>query len=247
MTFELDAEAGAHRAAAEAAAREVVAPAAPDVDRSADVPEALREALRAVLPAGTASDWVVAVEALAAASPTLALVAAGEALGTPAVAASAQWTGLRGADVDGLRTALAADVRWHLAVTATLVGAARAAVEAAVSALKTARAAGQASPAGQPLVVDAATAVDASRLLLWDAAGQATESTAAGVARGLARGHALDSLASALAAAEQACGAEAFRPGTALERLRRDAATAALVLGDRVLAADAVAAGTFQG
>lgn len=250
MTFELDTDSAARRDAAEAMAREAVAPVAGDADRTADVPAALRAAIRAVVPAppaGAGSDWVVALEALAAASPTLALVAAGEALGATAVTTSAQWTGLRGADVDGLRAALAADGSWHLAVTATLVGAGRAAVEAGVVALKAAHAAGDSHPAGQPRVADAATAIDASRLLLWDAARHTLDSEAGRVARGLARLHALDALVGAFAAAEQACGAEAFRPGMPLERLRRDAATTAQVLGDEARATDAVAAGPFPG
>jgi len=247
MTFELDTDATARRAAADTVAREVVTPAASAADATAAVPAAVRDAVRAIVPAAPAAaslDWVVALEALAVVSPTVALVAAGEALGARSVSTTAQWTGLRGADVDGLRGVLADDPSWHLAVTATLVGAGRAAVEAAVAALKAARAAGG-TAAGQPLTADAATAVDASRLLLWDAAHQPLTAEAAPVTRGLARLHALDALTTALTAAEQACGAEAFRPGTPLERLRRDAQTVAQVLGDRVAAGDAVAAGTF--
>jgi len=247
MTFELDADATARRSAAETVAREVVTPAAPAADAAAAVPAAVRGAIRAIVPTSPSAasvDWVVALEALAVVSPTVALVAAGEALGAPSVTTTAQWTGLRGADVDGLRGALADDPSWHLAVTATIVGAGRAAVEAAVAALKASRAAGG-TAAGQPLTADAATAVDASRLLLWDAARQPLTAEASRVTRGLARLHALDALTTALTAAEQACGAEAFRPGTPLERLRRDAQTVAQVLGDRAAAGDAVAAGTF--
>lgn len=249
MMFELDADGAARRAAAETLARDVVAAAAAAVDDTGVLPEALLHAVRDVVPprpARHAIDWVVALEALASASPTVALVAAGEALGVTAVPATAQWTGLRGADVDGLHAALAADPAWQLAVTASAVGAGRAAVVAAVAALKAARSAGPLGDAGQPLVADAATAIDASRLLLWDAAGAALESEAGAVARGLGRLHALESLATAFRAAERACGAEAFRPGAALERLRRDTSTLAMVLGDRA-AATAAVAGAFPG
>ncbi len=139
MTFELDTDATARRSAADTVAREVVTPAAPAADAAAAVPAAVRGAIRAIVPPSPAAaslDWVVALEALAVVSPTVAIVAAGEALGAPSVTTTAQWTGLRGADVDGLRGALADDASWHLAVTATLVGAGRAAVEAAVAALK---------------------------------------------------------------------------------------------------------------
>ncbi len=248
MTFELETDAAARRDAADAVARDVVAPAAAGADHAAEVPASLRAAIRAIVPTAPAAasvDWVVALEALAVVSPTLALVAAGEALGAPAITTTAQWSGLRGADVDGLRAALGADPSWQLAVTATVVGAGRAAVEAGVAALKVSRAAGVTGHTGQPLVADAATAVDASRLLLWDAASQPIDAEATRIARGLARLHALDALATALTAAEQACGSEAFRPGTPLERLRRDGSTVAQVLGDRVREAEAVAAGTF--
>lgn len=247
MTFELDTDAAARQAAADAAARAVASPAAA-ADAAADVPLDVRTAIRAIVPAapaGASVDWVVALEALAAVSPALALVAAGDTLGGTAVTARAQWPGLRGVDVDGLRAAFAADPSWHLAVTATLVGAGRGAVEAAVAALKASRAAGAGGPAGQPLVADAATAVDASRLLLWEAASQGVTGESTAVARGLARLHALDALTTALAAAEAACGVEAFRPGLPLERLRRDATTVAQVLGERAAAAAAVATGTL--
>jgi Acyl-CoA dehydrogenase, C-terminal domain len=247
MTFELDTDAAARQAAADAAARAAAAPAAA-ADAAADVPLDVRTAIREIVPAapaGASVDWVVALETLAAVSPALALVAAGEALGGAAVTTRAQWPGLRGVDVDGLRAAFAADPSWHLAVTATLVGAGRGAVEAAVAALKPSRAAGAAVQAGQPRVADAATAVDASRLLLWDAARQGVAGETTGVARGLARLHALDALTTALSAAEAACGAESFRPGMPLERLRRDATTVAQVLGERTAAAEAVAAGTL--
>lgn len=247
MTFELDTDAAARQAAADAAARAVAASAAA-ADAAADVPLEVRTAIRTIVPAapaGASVDWVVALEALAAVSPALALVAAGDTLGGTAVTARAQWPGLRGVDVDGLRAAFAADPSWHLAVTATLVGAGRGAVEAAVAALKASRAAGAGGPAGQPLVADAATAVDASRLLLWEAASQGVAGESTAVARGLARLHALDALTTALAAAEAACGVEAFRPGLPLERLRRDATTVAQVLGERAAAAAAVATGTL--
>lgn len=247
MTFELDSDVAARRSAADEVARAAAAPAAA-ADAAADVPLAVRTAIRAIVPAapaGASVDWVVALEALAAVSPALAIVAAGEALGGSAVTTAVQWPGLRGVDVDGLRAAFAADASWHLAVTATLVGAGRGAVEAAVAALKASRAAGATAQAGQPAVADAATAIDASRLLLWDAASQGVGGSTAGVARGLARLHALDALTTALAAAELACGPDAFRPGTPLERLRRDAATVAQVLGDRAAAGEAVAAGTL--
>lgn len=248
MNFDLDSAASARREQALTVARDVVVPAAAAIDGTGVVPAAVRDALRAVVPASpaaNATEWVIAIEALATVSPAMALVAAGEGLAAPSVSATAQWTGLHGVDVDGLAVALAGQGSWQLAVSATLVGAARAAVEAGVGALKTAKDAGTVDEAGQPLVADAATAVDASRLLLWDAARHAAASDAAALAGGLARTHALESVTLAWQAAERACGAEAFRPGTALERIRRDALTVTQVLGDTSGALAAVAAGTL--
>jgi hypothetical protein len=245
MTFELDDVATACRAAAEACGRDVVGPAAAAIDTAADVPGAVVAAARAVLPAEPATAgvaWTVAIEALATASATVALAAAAQALGHP-WRAPAQWAGLRGADVDGLRAALAADPMWQLAVTATLIGGARAALEASIAALKSGRAAGTPNDAAPPDVADAATAIDASRLLLQAAAGQTGSGGA--TARALARLHTLDAVTLAFAAAATAAGAEAFRPGAALERARRDAQTAAQVLGEDAAARAIAAAGTL--
>lgn len=248
MTFDLDSAAAARRDAALTLARDVIAPAAAAIDAAAAVPPAVREAMRAVLPASPAdqrTDWALALEALATASPALALVAAADALGVAATTTTAQWSGLRGVDVDGLRRALDGNATWQVAVSATLVGVARAAVEAGVSSLKASRAAGASNDAGQPLVADAATALDASRLLVWEAAQLAPDSAAAALARGMARFHVLDSVTLAWQAAERACGPEAFRPASTLDRLRRDAVTLAQVLGDREQSLAAVAAGTL--
>jgi len=106
MTFELDDVATACRAAAEACGRDVVAPAASAIDTAADVPDAVVTAARAALPAEpptAGGAWTAAIESLAAASATVALAAAAETLGRP-WRSRAQWAGLRGLDVDGLRS-----------------------------------------------------------------------------------------------------------------------------------------------
>lgn len=245
MNFDLDPGTAARRLAAEACARDVLGPLAATIDATADIPAAALAAAGAALPPpadGVA--WVVVVEALATASGTAALAAAAAALSASA-RASAQWAGLRGLDVDALRSRPATDRPWSLAVSAAIVGGARVAVEASVSALKAARAAGTPNDAAQASVSDAATAVDAARLLLWHAAGQSDE---AGVtARALARLHALESAPLAFSAAELAAGPDLFRPGSPLERVRRDAVTTAQVLGDPLGTRHAAAAGTLPG
>ena len=245
MNCDLDSAAAALRDRARACALDVVTPHASHIDGTGMVPDAVREAARQTLPATAMADlvaWAAVVEELAAASAAVALAAAGAALGAGAAAPAGQWPGLRGADIDGARAALAGDPRWSTAVTAALVGLGRAAVEQSRTALRAARAAGTPNDAAQTPLADAATMVDAARLLLWDAAraGRASESAAA--AQGMARLQALDALAQAMSAAEQATGAEASRPGAPLERLSRDAATLARVCGEAAPAQRAVAA-----
>lgn len=244
MRCDLDAAESATRDRAMAVARDLVAPAAPAVDATATVPVALRDALKAAIggrPGASAyAAWAITIEQFAIASPTLALMSAADALGGTANA-PAQWAGLRGLDVDQLAESLADDAAWQLAVTATLVGAAGAAVQAALDAMRSAKAAGRPND-GAPLVADAATAVSASRLLLWDATGEGGDTAPA---RALARLHVLDTAALAWTAAERACGPHAFRPGSVLERLRRDTVTVAHVLGAPGESAAAVAKATL--
>lgn len=247
MTFHLHPAAAAVRDRARACAADVVAPVAGDIDRTCRIPDAVRTAARAVVPVDADGDlvaWVVAVEELAVGSAATAVTAAGAALGGGETSGEApQWPGLRGADADALRTALSGNAGWELAITAVLIGLGRAAVEHARGALVAARAAGTANDVAQPSFADAATIVDAARLLLWDAARpDDARGAAVAAARGMARLQALDAAALAVAAAERATDAEASRPGAALERIGRDASTVARVLGDAVPAHRAVAA-----
>ncbi|MGE0815437.1 MAG: hypothetical protein AB7O28_02875 [Vicinamibacterales bacterium] len=239
MTFDLDDSTAARRADAERIARDVVAPAADALDTSLALRDETRGAIAAVLPSpgDPAIGWVVALEAVAAASAGLALVAAADRLGVRTAVGASEWSGCRGVDLDAMRAALAASRPWQLAVTATLVGAGRAAVDAAVLALRTRREAGAPDLAAQPAVADAATAIDASRLLLWEAA-----TTGAAAAGHLARLHVLDALKTALSAVEESAGSDAFRSGTPLDRLRRDVLTVATVFGEAAAAREALAA-----
>lgn len=240
MNFELDTAADARRNRAGQTAR-TLATVSASFDAGAPLDDDTRRALRAVLPAQPEDarvDWVAAIEEVAAVSPALALVAAADVLGLPALAAS-RWHGCRGVDLDALGRVGTTGV-WHLAVSATLVGGARAAVEAAVGALRQAKAAGHQTPAAHPAVADAATAVDASRLLLWDAAHQAAGAREA-AARYQARLHALGSVELAIRALAPAVGPDAFRIGTPLDRVRRDLDSLALVLGEASVAREAVA------
>ena len=250
MTFDLHSAAATWRDRARACAIDMVAPEAARVDLTGMVPDAVRQAARLAVPAEALGDLVALaaiVEELAAASAAVALDAGGAALGIAGSDGSAgpalQWPGLRGADVDGLRAALAGDLRWDTTVTAALIGLGRAALELARTALREARDGGAPNAAAQTTLADAATLVDAARLLAWDAARSGRAGEVGAAARAMARLQALDAVSLAVAAAEHATGAEASRPGTPLERLRRDAATLARVCGDALPAQLAVAAG----
>jgi hypothetical protein len=247
MTFDLDEQTQARQAAARRVAADVVAPVAAAFDRTLALPSDAVGAVRAVLaPAADPVGWVVGIEAVAAASVSVTLAAAGEALGRPALIADAQWSGCRGVDLDGLASSLSDSVSWHLAVSAVLVGAAAAAIRRTIEAMR-AEAAPDGPAVAVPELSDAAAAVDAARLLLWDAARQAGSGAGPALPRHLARVQALDALTLAYAAAERGAGADAFRPGAVLERLRRDATTVALVAGHLVAEREAVAAGTLPG
>lgn len=249
MTFDLDAAAAARRESATRLAQDVAAPAAPAIDRDCQVPTTAMTALREALPERPADaplEWVIGVEALARASVTLALAAAAAALGRPSLIGTAQWAGCRGVDLDGAEAALTATPAWTIAVSAALVGAAASAVDHAVTAMKAA-ARRDGPTVAVPAISDAAAAVDAARLLLWDAAHRPPDSTAASVASGMARLQALDALTQAIAASEQIVDPAVLRPGAAMERLRRDAVTLAHVAGRGADARAAVAAGTLPG
>jgi hypothetical protein len=246
VTFDLDESTQARQVAAQRVAADVVAPAAPAFDRDMVLPADVLGAVRAVLaPAADPVGLVVGIEAVAAVSVSIALVAAGETLGRSAQVSEAQWSGCRGVDLDGLTSSLTGHASWHLVVSAAIVGAAATALRAAVDALRTQAPDGP--TAAVPELADAAAAVDAARLLLWDAARQARVDGAPALPRHLARVQALDALAPAFAAAARAAGAGVFRPGTPLERLHRDATTAALVAGHLAAEREAVAAGTLPG
>ena len=246
MTFDLHSAAATWRDRARACATDVVAAQAAHIDLTGEVPDAVRQAAHLAVPADATADAVAlaaVVEELAVASPAVALDAVGAALGRAGSAGPAlQWAGLRGADVDGLRAALADDSRWETTVTAALIGLGRAALELARTALREARDGGAPNAAAQTTLADAATLVDAARLLAWDAARSGRAGEAGAAARAMARLQALDAVSLAMAATEHATGAEASRPGTPLERLRRDAATLARVCGDALPAQLAVAA-----
>lgn len=233
LTFDLSPR----QLAAQVRARDVaaiVAAAADQIDRTAEIPAEVRAAI-ASLALWDGDDPVASmlvIEELAVASPA---AAAAGSLATDA--AGADLAGLRGAP----RVAAPGD-RHYLAIGAVCVGIGRAALSEAIQA---ARARGD-RPAGEPadpphwVLADAATEVDAARLLLLAAAtGDGLPAPAAMVHAATAAGRAVD-------AALRVVGPDAYRPGSVLERSTRDARAAWLILGTedgaRRTAADALLA-----
>lgn len=248
MTFDLAPAVAERRDAAARVARQIAGPGALALDRDLTIAADAVSTLCAALPAAPETaplDWVVTLEVVAHESVTLALAAATAILGRPSMTSTAQWPGCRGLDLDGAVQALGGHAAWAQAVSAVLVGAGAAAVDEAVAVMKAAASKDQPTVA-VPEIADAAAAVDAARLLLWDAVAQ-HGSSAAATAGAMARMQALDAVRLALTAAEDIVPAEGRRPGQPLERLRRDASTLAQVAGEGRTARTAVASGTLQG
>lgn len=251
MTFDLDPETTAAQARVRAIAAEVVAPAAAGADAAGRLsPTVLQRAGQSMPPVPDAPSWVVCLEELATASGAVAVQIAGDALSqaaaVPPAKATTPWAGLRGADVDRFRQGLGESAVWHLSVSAVLVGLGRAAIEATLASLREARAGGAKPEQEQWPVADAATALDAARLLLWRAAtGLDGTPRYLQVALAMARLQALDGAQAAVAAARRALDVEASRPGTLVDRIARDVATAALVFGKADAHERAAAAGVL--
>jgi alkylation response protein AidB-like acyl-CoA dehydrogenase len=232
MTFDLSTE----QAAAQARARELAAAlsaSAAGIDATATIPAEVQGAV------GTLDCWagddavatLVMIEELAVASPSAAAAGSLGVDGPPADLA-----GLR-----GVPRVTDPDSRHYLAMGAVCLGIGRAALGEAT---RVARARGD-RPAGEPadpphwVLADAATEVDAARLLLLSAAAGHGQPAAAMVHAGAAAGRAVE-------AALRIVGPEAQRPGSLLERCARDARAAWLILGTedeaRRVAADALLA-----
>ena len=207
---------------------------AANIDATARIPA---DALNAIASLGLwdgpdAVATMLMIEELAVASPSAAVV------GSLAIeGAAADLAGLR-----GVPRVAAPETRHFLVMGAVCLGIGRAALSEAIRA---ARARGD-RPAGEPadpphwVLADAATEVDAARLLLLAAAaGHGMPAAAAMVQAAAAAGRAVD-------AALRTVGHEGYRAGSVLERGARDARAAWLILGTedgaRRAAADALLA-----
>jgi len=180
------------------------------------------------LVGGDPLSTVLAIEELAAACPAVALNAAGvHGSGTPL-----RLAGLRGI------TSLDHSPRTQLALAAVGLGIGKAAIATALAELKQSTAvAGAEVEKPHWVVSDAATEVEAARLLTYKAAHTNADADIA-----LARLMATGASHRAIEAALRVTGASGLQEGAALERLARDARAASLIMGteedQRAVAAD---------
>jgi hypothetical protein len=223
MTFDLSPDQETARARARGFAARV-APQASGIDLRASVPDDIARDAVAVI-ADSARDplaMVLTIEEVAAASGAVAMVAAS---GNVPPGDLLSLSGLRGA------TALDDSPRAQLLLAAIALGLGQRALDSAISDLRAA-ADTPGSHGEKPhwVMADAATALDAARLLTYRAAQSGAQSgsdTAIAMARLLATSAAQDAVDAAL----RIGGADGFREGSVLERLARDVRAVALVLG----------------
>lgn len=224
MTFDLSPEQAALRDEARAFSSQQVAPAAAAIDEAGEVPSPLLADASALLARARGPvESALIVEELAAAG---AAVAAAVALG----AGRDGFPGLRGARAvapAGL------DGRTRLLVSAVALGVARTALEAAEDVCRRAgeRPGGAANERPHWALADAATEMDAARLLVWQAAQALAHRPDAVVEVALAQTLAIGAAERAVATALRIVGPDAYKSGTLLERASRDARTLAFIAG----------------
>lgn len=234
MTFEWTAEEADVRARAQELAASHVTPQAAAIDGSGAIPDGLMAAV-GVLTSDTGTPALVGVvEVLATASAAVAISAA-----SPADGVRADFSGLRGARLP------TPSARAQLVLAATALGVGKAAVDLAVLGLKQAQGAALAEgavEAPQWVVADAATELEAARLLTYKAA-HSEKSADIAVARLMASAAAQRAVDAALRLA----GLAGFKPGTALDRLARDVRTVSLLMGGEEEQRSDAAAGLLSG
>lgn len=227
MTFAYSSDQQSFQARARAAAEQHVRPAARAIDVDGLIPAALLETLagEAVWPPPDAVCRLIVVEELAAVSPSVAAAVAvtHEVPGGPGL------PGLRGFVGAGTgRTSAAARV----ALAGIAIGIARAAMSEAIAVLKEAGArpeGGEQSP--HWVLADAATEIDAARLLALQAAQAVGRGDDASAPAAMAQAYANVAAQKAVDAALRIVGPDGYRLGTVLERLTRDQRATSLLTG----------------
>jgi alkylation response protein AidB-like acyl-CoA dehydrogenase len=237
MTFELSAELAAVRDRAREFASDHLLDSAAVIDRHAAVPAALAREAEALLATGSAQALVVAVEELATASAAVAAVA-----GLGPVKTGGDGQGLSG--LRGLPSIARPGERGRLALAAVALGIGRAALDAALDELRAAATAPEGEEKPHWVLADAATELDAARLLTWQAAERIDDADAAAWVA-MARLAASRAAQQAVDAALRLAGPGGLREGALLERLARDVRAIALIAGTEEDQRAAVAAGVL--
>jgi alkylation response protein AidB-like acyl-CoA dehydrogenase len=240
MTFELSPEHEAVRERARGFAEERLASVAAAIDDSASIPADVLRELQAVV-AGSAADataLVVSVEQLAIASPAAAAAVALDQSARPA----ADLAGLR-----GFRAADAADPRGRLVFAAVAAGIGRAAIREALRVLRATGRGGEEPEKPHWVVADAATEVEAARMLTLQAAQAVAEGGDASGAVAMAKLAATRAAQQAVDAALRVTGPDGFARGTLVERLTRDVRAVSLLMGTEEELRAAVAQAVLQG
>ncbi len=171
---------------------------------------------------------------------SLTLIVEEVAVASAAAAMSAA-RGNRPLNLTGLRGAheIEQSAKGHLVLAATALGIGKAATDAALAALRDAKAGTTEVERPHWVVADVATDLEAARLLTYKAAGSGAEADIA-----LARLMASGAAARAVDAAIRVIGESALAPGSQLERLARDVRALAVVSGteedQRAVAADSL-------
>jgi Acyl-CoA dehydrogenase, C-terminal domain len=226
MTFALKPEQEKARARAQAFAREHLAAHAAVIDEEGAIAGELLRELQATVAADTAdsTSLVVAVEALATVSAAAAAAGAlGQKSRSAPVAEAAGLRGMPGPMVD--------DARGRLVFAAVALGVGRAAVTTALNVLRDA--APGASDQEKPhwVMAEAATEIEAARLLTLHAAQTFNQPTAAEGLVAMAKLAATRAAATAVDAAVRIVGVDALSRGSLLERLSRDVRALSLMMG----------------
>ncbi len=222
MTFELSADQQAARDKARAFATERLTPHAAEIDRTSATPaEIAREAVGIVEGCADAVATITALEEIAAASGTVAVVAAAGSNHT----APAGLAGLRGATLPQDSPPA------HLALAAVALGLGRAALEQALSEIRRTDATPQqGSEKPHWVIADAATELEAARLMTR-AAAQALDRGDAHSDVAIARLMASAAARVSVDAALRVAGAAGYGEGTLLERLARDVRAICVLMG----------------
>jgi len=220
MTFDFTPDQDARLAEVRAFVAEAVAPAAAVLDDTGQMPDALAGRLDAMNVWGRgAFDAVVAIEELSTAS---ASAGARVALGT---VPSGDTTGLAG--LRGIAPVNDPTEQQQLGIAAVCLGIGRAALQEVLRVARSRgdRATGEPSHAPHWTLADAATDLDAARLLVRAAAAGRSVAAAASLV------YAAGAASRAVDAALRILGTGAYERGSVLERCSRDVRAAQLILG----------------